>query len=80
MRFHPYENNNDITIEYYKNKILTNLPDKDASVLCELVYESMMLENIVNNRAGKEKTISNLIYNLDKKTLNKISTTLLFQI
>ncbi|WP_172106905.1 lipase family protein [Allofrancisella frigidaquae] len=77
MSFHPYENNNDITIDHYENKILTNLPDKDASVLCELVYESMMLENIVNNRAGKEKTISNLIYNLDKKTLNKISTTLL---
>ncbi|AJI53792.1 hypothetical protein [Francisella philomiragia] len=48
------------------NQPLTDLPDKDASVLCELVYEKRFLEY-----ANKFKNVSlaNIAFNSDKKTL-----------
>ncbi|WP_172106473.1 lipase family protein [Allofrancisella frigidaquae] len=69
MRFHPHENNNDITIEHYENKILTNLPDKDAAVLCELVYENKVFENIVSDRKLYNSSFASIIYRFDKKSL-----------
>ncbi|AJI54251.1 hypothetical protein [Francisella philomiragia] len=41
---------------------LTDLPDKDAAILCELVYEQALLESIANSRKGKESPLSDLIY------------------
>ncbi|AIT09656.1 hypothetical protein LO80_06555 [Candidatus Francisella endociliophora] len=50
------------------SKPLRNLPDRDAAVLCELVYESSMLESIAGR---KDTSLADLIYNEDKKTLDK---------
>jgi hypothetical protein len=41
---------------------LTNLPDKDASVLCELVYESGLFNHIINEPALKNLSLGQAIY------------------
>ncbi|QIV96380.1 hypothetical protein EDC55_10432 [Allofrancisella inopinata] len=67
MSFHPHENNNGMTIDHYENKILTSLPDKDASVLCELVYESRALDFALNSPDLKDFSLANIFYDNKRK-------------
>ena len=48
---------------------LTDLPDKDASVLCELVYEAKFLEAVMKKQGSIPIPLSQPIYDRDKKTL-----------
>ncbi|KEI34602.1 hypothetical protein FRA_50c14720 [Francisella sp. W12-1067] len=69
MSFHLYKNNNGIAIDHYENKILTNLPDKDASVLCELVYESRALDFALNSPDLKDSSLANIFYENKRKVI-----------
>ena len=48
---------------------LTNLPDKDASVLCELVYEKSALDFAINIGLDKSGSLANIFY--DSKKVRK---------
>ncbi|AIT08855.1 hypothetical protein LO80_01915 [Candidatus Francisella endociliophora] len=48
---------------------LTDLPDKDASVLCELVYEEEFLEAVIRQQKDNPIPLSQAIYKKDKKSL-----------
>ncbi|QIV96266.1 lipase (class 3) [Allofrancisella inopinata] len=70
MISYSYRNDNDGTARYnYGNEILMHLPDKDAAILCELVYESKVFENIVSDRKLYNSSFASIIYRLDKKSL-----------
>ncbi|MBK2283502.1 hypothetical protein IBE48_07650, partial [Francisella philomiragia] len=47
---------------------LTDLPDKDAAILCELVYEQTLL-SFVLNKTKANTSISDVVFDSDKKTL-----------
>ncbi len=49
---------------------LTDLPDKDASVLCELVYEKSALNVAINRIEFKGVSLANIFYNVTKKYKN----------
>ncbi|MBK2267216.1 alpha/beta hydrolase family protein [Francisella philomiragia] len=52
------------------NQPLTDLPDKDASVLCELVYEKSALEYAFNDPLMKKVSLANIFYDVTKKYKN----------
>ncbi|QEO60024.1 hypothetical protein [Francisella marina] len=52
------------------NQPLTDLPDKDASVLCELVYEKSALEYAFKDPLMKKVSLANIFYDVTKKYKN----------
>lgn len=62
-----------------EDKILKNMPDRDAAVFCELVYEEALFEYIVKDSTLIEKSLSKVFYDssneLDKDIKNILIST-----
>ncbi|AIT08781.1 hypothetical protein LO80_01510 [Candidatus Francisella endociliophora] len=62
-----------------EDKVLKNMPDRDAAVLCELVYEEAVFEYIVKDSTLIEKSLSKVFYDssneLDKDIKNILIST-----
>jgi hypothetical protein len=59
------------------SKVLKNMSDRDASVLCELVYEETFWETIITE--SEDKSIGELLYPNGKDLDNTLKSTLSFK-